>query len=145
MALEHARTAPGGTRILPGPPRQTPAIDLRRMYLLSEPQPFPRVTGRLDSTERKRYRNYTMEFEFDPEKSSANRKKHGIDFVKAQALWEDPGLIEIPVHTSDEPRFVIIGRIGRRHWSGIITYRGNSIRIISVRRSRPEEIEIYEG
>ena len=115
------------------------------MYSLSELQPFPRVTGRLDSTERKRYKNYTMEFEFDPEKSSSNRKKHGIDFVKAQALWEDPGLIEIPARTSDEPRFVIIGRIGRRHWSGIITYRGNSIRIISVRRSRAEEIEIYEG
>ena len=73
------------------------------------------------------------------------KQKHGIDFVKAQALWEDPGLIEIPARTSDERRFVIIGRIGKRHWSGIITYRGNSIRIISVRRSRTEEIEIYEG
>jgi len=92
-----------------------------------------------------RYRFYTMSFEFDSGKSSANKEKHGIDFVRAQTLWEDPDLIEIPARTSDEPRFVVIGRIGRRHWSAIITYRDDCIRIISVRRSRKEEISIYEG
>jgi len=86
-----------------------------------------------------------MEFEFDPRKSAANRKKHGVDFVEAQALWHDPDLIEVPAHTVDEPRFVVIGRIRDEHWSGVITYRGERIRIISVRRSREEEVEIYEG
>jgi uncharacterized DUF497 family protein len=86
-----------------------------------------------------------MEFEFDPQKSEANKKKHGIDFYEAQALWDDPDVIEIPVRTSDEPRFLIIGRISGKHWSGVITYRSGKIRIISVRRSRKEEVDIYES
>ncbi|MCF7899844.1 BrnT family toxin [Candidatus Babeliales bacterium] len=86
-----------------------------------------------------------MEFEFDTQKSEVNKKKHGIDFVEAQALWEDPNLIEIPAKTSDEPRFLVIGYISGKVWSGVITYRDEKIRIISVRRSRPEEVEIYES
>ena len=93
----------------------------------------------------RRYKIYTMRFEFDPDKSGTNKQKHGIDFVRAQALWDDPDLIEVPARTTDEPRFIVIGRIGRRHWSAIITYRDDLIRIVSVRRSRPEEISIYEG
>ena len=72
-------------------------------------------------------------------------KKHGIDFVEAQALWEDPDRIEIPAKTTEEPRFILIGKISDKHWSSIFTYRREKIRIISVRRSRREEIEIYEG
>ena len=86
-----------------------------------------------------------MEFEFDQRKSRSNQKKHGIDFGEAQALWEDPDLIEIPARTIDEPRFLVVGKIGESHWSGIVTYREGRIRIISVRRSREEEIELYEG
>lgn len=86
-----------------------------------------------------------MDFEFDPAKSAINAGKHDIDFVAAQALWDDPELIEIPARTDDEPRFLLVGRIGTRHWSVIITYRGDRIRIISVRRARKEEVEIYEG
>ncbi len=86
-----------------------------------------------------------MEFEFDPRKSESNKKKHGIDFDEAQALWNDLDLMEIPVKTSDESRFLVIGKISEKHWSGIITYRSEKIRIISVRRSNKEEVEIYEG
>jgi uncharacterized DUF497 family protein len=86
-----------------------------------------------------------MEFEFDSRKSDDNKKKHGIDFNEAQALWNDPDFIEIPVKTSDEPRLLVIGKIAGKHWSGIITYRGEKIRIISVRRPRKEEVEIYES
>ena len=86
-----------------------------------------------------------MEFEFDPKKSESNKQKHGIDFYEAQELWDDPDFIEIPVMTSDEPRFLVIGKISEKHWSGIITYRSGKIRIISVRRSRKEEVELYEG
>jgi hypothetical protein len=86
-----------------------------------------------------------MDFEFDENKSEINKQKHGIDFNEAQELWEDLDYIEIPVKTSDEPRFLIIGKIGQKYWTGIITYRGEKIRIISVRRSRKEEIDIYEG
>jgi len=86
-----------------------------------------------------------MEFEFDSKKSQSNKKKHGIDFNRAQALWDDSDLIEIPARTSDEPRFLVIGKIAGEHWSAVITYRREKIRIISVRRSRKEEIDIYES
>jgi uncharacterized DUF497 family protein len=86
-----------------------------------------------------------MEFEFDPRKSPSNKKKHGIDFEEARALWDDLELIVVPARTSDEPRSLVVGRIGETHWSGVITYREDRIRIISVRRSRDEEIEIYES
>ncbi len=86
-----------------------------------------------------------MMFEFDPKKSKANKQKHGLDFNGAQALWGDPDLIEIPVQTIDEPRYLVIGMISGKHWSGVITYRREKIRIISVRRSRKEEVKIYES
>ena len=86
-----------------------------------------------------------MDFEFDTDKSKANKNKHGIDFVKAQVLWKDPDRVEIPAKIIDEPRFLVIGRISDKYWSSIITYRGEKIRLISVRRSRKEEIRLYEG
>lgn len=85
-----------------------------------------------------------MSFEYDPRKSEANREKHGIDFEEAQALWNDEAYLEIPARTLDEPRFLVVGKIQGKHWSAVITYRGENIRIISVRRSRDEEIDLYE-
>ena len=85
-----------------------------------------------------------MVFEFDPRKSQANLEKHGIDFIAAQALWGDPALLEIPARPVDEPRWLVIGRIQSKHWSAVITRRGQATRLISVRRSRPEEIQLYE-
>jgi len=72
-------------------------------------------------------------------------QKHEIDFIRAQALWSDPNCIEIPAKTVDEKRFLVIGKIENIYWSGVITYRGDAVRIISVRHSRKEEIDIYEG
>ncbi len=86
-----------------------------------------------------------LSFEFDEAKSQSNHSKHGIDFAEAQLLWLDSGLLEIPAKTIDEPRFLMIGKIGDQHWSAVVTHRGENIRIISVRRSRVEEIEFYES
>ncbi len=86
-----------------------------------------------------------MYFEFDPKKSDSNKNKHGIDFVEAQELWNDSDLLEIPAKTTDEARFLVIGKIDEKHWTGIITYRNDNIRLISVRRARNEEIEFYES
>ena len=86
-----------------------------------------------------------MEFEFDEAKSRANKARHGMDFVEAQALWEDMDLLEVPAKTEDEPRAIVIGTIAEKHWSAIITWRNDKIRIISVRRSRREERELYES
>ena len=84
-------------------------------------------------------------FEFDEAKSRANLLKHGISFDDAQALWADPRLLEIPAKTEDEPRYLVIGLIFAKCWSAVITYRGANIRIISVRRSRTEELALYES
>lgn len=86
-----------------------------------------------------------MPFEYDPQKSSLNLEKHGIDFDAAQSLWDDVHRLEIPARTEDEPRFLVVGQIDQKHWSAVITYRGENIRIISVRRSRDEEIDLYES
>lgn len=86
-----------------------------------------------------------MGFEYDQDKSAANKDKHGLDFEEAQELWRDPDLLEIPARSSDEPRWVAIGKLGGKHWSAVITRRGDNIRLISVRRSRNEEVDLYEG
>lgn len=86
-----------------------------------------------------------MTFEYDPIKSHSNLNKHGIDFEQAQAIWDDESYIEIPARTLDEPRWLVVGKIDEIYWSAVITYRGENIRIISVRRSRDEEIELYES
>jgi len=84
-------------------------------------------------------------FEFDERKSASNKAKHGIDFVEAQAIFEDERRLEIPARTEDEPRFMVIGVVDGAHWSAIVTYREGRTRIISVRRSREEEVGWYEG
>ena len=84
-----------------------------------------------------------MEFEFDPVKSASNLRKHGIDFVDAQSLWQDPDRLEIPARFTDEPRVQVIGRIDSRVWSAFTTVREGRVRIISVRRARDEEEQAY--
>jgi uncharacterized DUF497 family protein len=84
-------------------------------------------------------------FVFDEAKSRANREKHGIDFVEAQAIWLDPARVSFPARTGSEPRFMVVGEIDGKHWSAVVTYRGDTARLISVRRSRVEEVQSYEG
>ena len=86
-----------------------------------------------------------VSFEFDPAKSEANLLKHGIDFTEAQTLWRDTRRIEVPARTTDEPRWMVIGQIGGRVWSAVVTYRDEYVRIISVRLSRQSEVALYEG
>jgi uncharacterized DUF497 family protein len=83
-------------------------------------------------------------FEFDSEKSNANKIKHGIDFIEAQELWADDDGIEVPALTSDEPRFGRTAFYQGRLWTAFYTHRGNRIRLFSVRRSRAKEKKIYD-
>lgn len=82
--------------------------------------------------------------EFDPGKSQSNLIKHGIDFDTAQRLWDDERRLEIPARPMDEPLFLVLGRIDGKLWTAICTRREKRIRIISVRRARPEEKVLYE-
>ena len=85
-----------------------------------------------------------MEFEYDPRKSASNKAKHGIDFVEAQALWDDPDAITLDLNFPDEPRRMVIGVKRDTHWSAVVTDRAGRTRIISVRRSRTQEEQLYE-
>lgn len=84
-------------------------------------------------------------FEFDTNKSQINLAKHGIDFIEAQELWNDPDLIEIPAKTSDESRALVIAYYKGKYWSAVVTYRTPNVRIISVRRARKSEVDLYES
>ena len=86
-----------------------------------------------------------MDFEFDSRKCEANKRNHGIDFFQVEALWEDPELLEVPARTEDEARYLVIGMIDAKHWSCVITYRDERVRIISARRSRKGEVSLYES
>ncbi len=86
-----------------------------------------------------------MGFEYDDAKSAANKSKHGIDFEEAKQLWEDPVRVEAPARVTDEPRWLVVGTMGAKRWSAVIARRGENIHLISVRRSRDEEIAIYES
>lgn len=86
-----------------------------------------------------------FKFEYDPQKSQSNFEKHGIDFEVAQELWQDIDLIEVSANVSAEPRSLVIGKIGNKYWSAVITHRTPNIRIISVRRSRKAEVALYES
>ena len=79
-----------------------------------------------------------MEFGYD-------ETKHGLYFLEAQKVWMDVYRVEIPARLQTEPRYLVIGRINEEYWSVIVTYRNQKVRIISVRRSRKEEIEVYES
>lgn len=68
-----------------------------------------------------------------------------VPLVEAQALCLDEIIVEITARTEDEPRFVVMGMISGKHWSAVITYRGERVRLISVRRARVEEVAIYES
>lgn len=86
-----------------------------------------------------------MAFECDPAKNAANKAKHGLDLEEAQAIWDDPVALAAQARIGGEPRFIVIGMIGERHWTAVCTLRGDDVRIISVRRARKEEFGRYEG
>ena len=84
-------------------------------------------------------------FEFDKNKSESNKRKHGIDFETARRLWEDFNRVEIPAKLIDESRILLIARLEEEIWAAIFTRRKSTIRIISVRKARNNEKEIYNS
>jgi hypothetical protein len=91
----------------------------------------------------KRSENLIVTFEYDPDKSSSNLHKHGIDFERAQLLWGDPNALEIRAKSDSESRYALIGKIEEKIWIAFYVYRGDSGRLISVRRTRENEKRIY--
>lgn len=91
-----------------------------------------------------RYSYYTLvEFEYDLEKSAANQSKHGIDFKTAQALWQDENRVLFNTIFTDESRSGLIALFQNKLWCAIYTIRKERLRIISVRRARKYEENLY--
>ena len=84
-----------------------------------------------------------MEFEYDPQKSTSNREKHGIDFEEAKHLWKDENRLQVQANSDTEPRFALIAVYGDKLWSAFYTIRKEKIRIISVRIARKGEGRLY--
>ena len=84
------------------------------------------------------------EFEYDPEKSRANKQRHGIDFEETQELWKGPHVIIRAKNVLGENRSAILGVAGRRVYMAIFTGRGEGIRIISCHRADKKWVKIYE-
>ena len=83
-------------------------------------------------------------FEYDPAKSNANARKHGIDFDQARLLWGDARRVEFVARFSDEPRLGLVAELDGKLWTAIFTTRQERVRIISVRRARKNEEAIYD-
>lgn len=86
---------------------------------------------------------HDLQFEFDENKSKSNKKKHGIDFVEAQDLWDDEFGVILDARSDDEKRYALVSKLDNKIWVMIFTLRGETVRIISVRRARKEEVRLY--
>ena len=86
-----------------------------------------------------------MEFEFDPPRGKLNKAKHGIDFIQAQKLWKDPDGIGFSAKSEDEDRFALLAMFEGKLWVAFYTCRKDKIRIISTRRARTKERNLYES
>ena len=85
-----------------------------------------------------------MKFEWDGQKSSTNREKHGIDFETAKSLWFDDRRVEFEMTFPDEKRWALVAKIEGKTWTAVYTVRNETIRLISVRSARPKEVRLYE-
>lgn len=84
-----------------------------------------------------------MAFEWDNEKNFSNQTKHGIDFDTARALWDDDRRVEIQSSYPLENRSILVAKLDKKLWTAIFTRRGSALRIISVRRARKQEANLY--
>ena len=84
------------------------------------------------------------EFEWDDAKNASNAKKHGVTFSEATSIWDDPMFLEVVLTSDPEERRAVIGKVGKNDYlAAIITYRSETIRIISARKSTKKEVDAY--
>ena len=90
-----------------------------------------------------------LHFEWDCRKNEQNRRKHGVSFEEAQAVFYDEHalLIADPDHSEQEERFILLGLSGRLRTLVVChcyRRRGTVIRLISARKANQEERELYD-
>ena len=89
-----------------------------------------------------------IRFEWDPRKSAANRRKHGVSFEEASTVFTDEHalLIDDPIHSEDEDRFILLGLSSSLRMLVVChCYRESEevIRIISARKATRKERDTY--
>ena len=86
-----------------------------------------------------------LEFEWDPGKAEANRRRHGIEFLDAVIVFDDDRGITLPDESPSEERYVTFGMDAQRRVLAVCyAIRGNTIRIISARKATSRERAQYE-
>ena len=85
-----------------------------------------------------------VEFEWDENKNTSNIAKHRIAFADAATIFMKPHAVIVSTF-SKEPRFMAIGMLREHIITVVFTRRGKVIRIISARRARHDEKEIYRA
>lgn len=87
-----------------------------------------------------------MDIAFDPAKDEVNRFKHGVGLAFGQRVFDDLELALLPTIRlgDEEERFKAIGRVDGRLWTAIHVWRGETCRLISVRRSNAGEQRDYD-
>jgi hypothetical protein len=88
----------------------------------------------------------SLRFEWHDEKAIANKKKRGITFEEASAVFRDSYSITIfdPAHSSIEERFITLGMSNKNRLIVVVhTDRHNTLRIISARKAAKNEIKQY--
>ncbi|WP_373418498.1 BrnT family toxin [Roseinatronobacter sp. S2] len=85
-----------------------------------------------------------LPYEWDETKRLKTLEKHGIDFLEVIEIFEGPHLV-IPARSDSETRFAAIA-----DWDGVMvavffTLRGQTTRIITARRARTNERNIYHA
>ena len=87
-----------------------------------------------------------MSIEFDPTKDAANLRKHGVSLVEGDGVSDDPFVLVVEDTDSEgEQRFVGLGQnIFGQIRVAVYTYRGENVRLISVRKPSSKEVKAYE-
>ena len=86
--------------------------------------------------------NIDIKFEYYPLKSVFNLRKHGLSFEEAKNLWFVQNVF-LELKHEKEKRLMLIGLLNDKCYSCVFTLRESRVRIISVRRSRKNEEELY--
>lgn len=87
-----------------------------------------------------------MSVEFNPKKDAANRRKHGISLSEGDGVTDDPFVLTLEDESAQgEQRFIALGRnIFGQLRLVVYNYRGESVRLISVRRPDAKQVKAYE-
>lgn len=86
-----------------------------------------------------------IKIECDPVKDASNSRKHGVRLAVAVELdWRAAQVEADDRYDYDEDRFIGYAPLGEKLYCVAFTYRGDAIRVISLRRASRREVQCYE-